>query len=389
MKNSCVGLITNTGSVPLFSKLRHAFAAPIEIADITGGNTGNICFVQAIEKLLAYQFQQIDWTTDSAKVQQDFTQIVVCAANQLGPHSDLSYWAERLEKFSLPVTIICIGAQSSNKEEFPHLQKGTLDFLKVTQKYNSSSGANISVRGKYTQRLLANYGIASDVIGCPSLFLSEDPELGSSFSAFKAEVNKSRISITAGNPFDERSKSLEAKLVGILSDFNGDYILQHPKSFIEFCFGDRSNLSKEKVNIILDFLGLKLSSDGGNAEVFLRDHSNCFIDIGNWMQRIRRSDFVIGTRYHGVAIGIQAGIPGCVYTIDSRTEELCETTGIKSIPAEAAASLEPLELLDASRWSDLDIINFQQNRFQKSAAMAAFLESNNLNIPTYLKNLHS
>lgn len=382
MKNFRVGLITNTGSIPFFTQHLLAFATPNEIADITGGNTGNVCFVQAIEKILSYRFQQIDWTMDAATVQQNFTHIVVCAANQLGPHSDLSFWAERLNEFGLPVTIICIGAQSSTKEEFPHLQQGTIDFLNITQKYNGSSGANISVRGEYTQRLLSSYGIASEVIGCPSLFLSEDPELGSGFSSFKSEPNKSRISITAGNPFDDRSKQLEPKLIELLSDYSGDYILQHPKEFIEFCLGDRSGLTDEQLKLIRNFMALDTKSD-----VFLRDRSKCFIDIGNWMQRIRGSDFVIGTRYHGVAIGIQAGIPGCVYTIDSRTEELCETTGIKSIPAEVAVSLGSSELIDASKWSQVDIASFRENRHQKSTAMAAFLESNKLTPPDYLKKL--
>jgi hypothetical protein len=384
MENRSIGLITNTGSIPFFTNTQLAYASPADIIHVTGGNTGNVCFIQAIEKLLNYNVKQIDWSDEPSTVRKSIGHIVICAANQLGVHADLGYWAERLNAFQLPVTVVSIGAQTESRREYPILQQGSIDFLNTLQKYKPSRGANISVRGEYTQRLLKNYGIESIVVGCPSLFYSEDPQLASSFRSAKANHLKPRISVAAGNPFDARSKSLEAKLVSLLSLYPGNYILQHPREFIDFCSGNHSNLTDGEIDLMLEFIGHKAFGSQELIDEFLRDRTTFFIDVGHWMQSIRRSDLVVGTRYHGIAIGIQAGVPGCVYTIDSRTEELCETTGIKYISAEAASSMDAADLIESSRWSDQDIALFQENRRQKSIIFSAFLESNNLPVPEYL-----
>ena len=43
---------------------------------------------------------------------------------------------------------------------------------------------------------------------------------------------------------------------------------------------------------------------------------------------MRKFDFVVGPRFHGVMLAMQAGIPGGVIAHDSRTLELCQTMGI-------------------------------------------------------------
>jgi hypothetical protein len=48
------------------------------------------------------------------------------------------------------------------------------------------------------------------------------------------------------------------------------------------------------------------------------------------MEAIRKFDFVVGARFHGIMLAIQAGVPGAVITHDSRTQELCQTLAIPS-----------------------------------------------------------
>ena len=45
-------------------------------------------------------------------------------------------------------------------------------------------------------------------------------------------------------------------------------------------------------------------------------------------------DLTVGARYHGVALALQAERMGLTVTIDTRTKELCERTGVPHISAE-------------------------------------------------------
>jgi hypothetical protein len=59
--------------------------------------------------------------------------------------------------------------------------------------------------------------------------------------------------------------------------------------------------------------------------LWCKRHATCFIDAGSWMESMRTVDFVVGPRFHGVMLAMQAGTPGGVIAHDSRTLEMCET----------------------------------------------------------------
>jgi hypothetical protein len=46
------------------------------------------------------------------------------------------------------------------------------------------------------------------------------------------------------------------------------------------------------------------------------------------MESMRNFDFVVGPRFHGVMLAMQAGTPGGVIAHDSRTHEMCQTMEI-------------------------------------------------------------
>jgi polysaccharide pyruvyl transferase WcaK-like protein len=61
---------------------------------------------------------------------------------------------------------------------------------------------------------------------------------------------------------------------------------------------------------------------------WIRRYAVTFNDAASWLDAMRKFDFVVGPRFHGVMLGIQAGVPGGVIAHDSRTFELCQTIGI-------------------------------------------------------------
>jgi hypothetical protein len=381
-----IGLITNTGDISFFTKQNLYEATISDVIRITGGNTGNACHVQALERILQYNYIQIDWTSDPSFVQERIYHIVVCASNQLGSHSDLSFWATALRKFNLPVTVLSIGAQAESENEFPQLQPGTLDFLKVCQDLNHSTFSNIGVRGEYTHNFLSHLGINSVVVGCPTHFISANPKLGLDFHE-KHLPEKPRITVSAGNPYVSKTATIEQKLIKLMSKYSGDYVLQHPAEFLEFASASIDEKETPESLYILEFFNSSGLDDKESIRYFMRDRAVWFIDIGHWMQKIKRSDLVIGTRFHGVTMAIQAGIPGCLYTIDSRTEELCKFTGTKYLAASIASDLDEHALIEASLWTPEDSLNFHEKRSHALRILIDFLKSNSINVPASLELL--
>jgi hypothetical protein len=75
---------------------------------------------------------------------------------------------------------------------------------------------------------------------------------------------------------------------------------------------------------------------------------------------MRGFDIVVGARFHGIMLAIQAGTPGGVIAHDSRTLEMCQTMGV---PVRLATEL-PSEfgLADLHTLFPLDVAAFSATR---------------------------
>ncbi len=372
-----VGLIDNLVNIDNFLGDLYCKATAAEVMTATGGNSGNVAFVFGARKILKNPIIRVGWSWSPEVVRQRCDHLVVCCANQLGKHADLGTWADRLEQFGLPVTLLGLGAQSDSMMLTPEIPAGTLRFLEFCKRAAESQDAiNIAVRGEYTQRVLAEIGIASEAAGCPSLHINDNPELGAAILHRQGKQAIERVAVAAGNPWHAGSAGLERMLVEIVNLYKGDYILQHPESMLQVAYGERDEMSQKTINRFIDvYQGL---FDFESMLDWYRRYSSVFVDAPNWMRFLSKFDIVLGPRYHGVALGLQAGIPGCVITIDSRTQELCEGTAIKSLSVSDAMSLSAVELVERSRWSKHDAECFDLTRQQKAMAYVSFLNGNGL-----------
>lgn len=382
-----IGIIDNLVDIQRFTESKYHACTAAEVMAATGGNTGNVAFVFGIRQLIKNPISRVEWSWAPETVKERFDHLVICCANQLGSHTDLGGWADRLEQFGLPVTLVGLGAQSDNIETDPVLPDGTKHFLEyVKSQHQTGEGSNISVRGKFTQRVLENLNVPSEPAGCPSLLISAEHELGKEILLRQQRSkNFKRVAVAAGNPWHGPSAALEETLVNIVNQFNGEYILQHPESMLQVAYGEREKIPQKTIDRFLEVY----ASNFNQEEMFewFRHNSCAFIDAPNWMRFISKFDFMIGPRYHGVALAIQAKVPGCVITIDSRTHELCEGTTIKSIPLSEAIDLTSLELIEKSRWSTSDAEAFDRDRLIKARTYSKFLESNDIEPSDHLKNL--
>lgn len=351
----------------------------------TGGNTGNVAFVFGVEHLIGNSFAKVSWGDDPREIRNNFDHLVVCCANQLGPHADLAPWADRLEEFDLPVTLLGLGAQSADYDQAPDIPTGTLRFLDVVaRKRPDATTANIAVRGDFTRRVLMTKGVEAIAAGCPSLHISAQPELGRAIVA-QQSLQPRRVAVAAGNPWHGPSALLERTLVEIVDRFWGEYVIQHPASMVQFAYNERGNISRAAVDRFLEVYGARFTEE--QLFEWYRHAGIAFADATNWMRFLSKFDAVIGPRYHGVALGIQAGIPGAVVTIDSRTQELCEGTAVKAIPLGMALSLSADALVEHAWWSVEDGERFDANRTSKARMLIEFLEGNGLTPSAHLRVL--
>lgn len=372
-----IGIIDNLNDIRGFAESRFHVASAADIMAATGGNTGNVAFVFGLKQLIGNPTVRIEWHWKPESVRQHVDQIIVCCANQIGAHADLGGWADKLAAIDLPVTLVGLGAQANSFNDQPDIPEGTRRFLAVVNALRvEPEQENISVRGDFTKNTLARLDTSAVATGCPSLLISSNPNLGKDILARQNTQPVQRVAVAAGNPWHGPSAFLERELVRLVDQQQGAYVLQHPESMLQFALGERDALPEKTVRRFLE-----IYPDHPTLDALLnwyRHHAYAFIDAPNWMNFLKRFDLVVGPRYHGVALGIQAGVAGCVYTIDSRTQELCDGTGIKSVLVQSLAGKSPTEMIAASLWTEDDAIGFDANRVSKANLYKEFLEGNQI-----------
>lgn len=379
-----VGIIDNLEDLHSFVDTKYERASATEIMSATGGNTGNVAFVYAARKVIGNPVRRVSWGTSPEEVRANCDHLVICCANQIGKHADLGPWADRLEKFGLPVSLLGLGAQSESNAVFPEIPEGTKRFLSVVSALRYQGEDNIAVRGGFTQAVLANEGVSAIPTGCPSLHISPIKNLGESILSRQAQsTGEVAVAVAAGNPWHQRSAKLERILVDIVKRAKGIYVLQHPESMLQFALGE--SVKETTLNHFLEVYGNNFTEH--SLREWYRRNAVFFIDGPNWMRALNRFDLVVGPRYHGVALGIQAGIPGAVVTIDSRTEELCTGTGIPSIDIVDALKMNASELCEAALWTSEDAVKFDRNRKIKAAMLKQFMVANGLEPSPHFSSL--
>lgn len=369
-----IGLIDNLSPLAIGQPARAVTAA--QVMAMTGGNTGNLAYVGGVRGLLGNPIERLQWGEDPDSVRARFDQVVICCANQIGAHVDLSGWADNLSRWQLPVTLLGLGAQSENFSVMPKVPSGTKRFLGRVKELAPSTHPNTATRGDFTARVLADLGHEATPICCPSLFLSPEMGLGKRVLAGQRQQAFERVAVAAGNPWHGPSSRLEPALVDVVEQYQGRYILQHPLGMLQIALGERENVSAALMSRFIEVYGRRFDID--SLFDWYGQHAQYFLDLAAWCEALSAYDGVIGPRYHGIALGVQSGIPGCVIAIDSRTEEMCISSALKHVKSKALTDPTASDLVETIRWSADDASRFDSNRQAKAAQFMAFLTHNEL-----------
>ena len=292
----------------------------------SGENLGNFAFVEALWRHLAPDVTILPWHVSPGEAREKCDIFVLAAANQLGAHNDLGPFAAHLEKIGLPIVAVGLGAQAANMAAPVQLSAGTERWARVLAHLAPTGKPNIGVRGDFTRRVLEKLGLGdcATTLGCPSNFLNDSSDF---YRLLKRQFDKRRVErlcVAAGSRHFAGTREIERQLARLVSETGGLFVAQADLGMVRWARGE--GLESDETNAIREFLAPDLTPH--DFRLWGRRHAGCFCDATSWLEATRAFDFVVGARFHGVMLAIQAGVPGGVVAHDSRTLELCQTMGV-------------------------------------------------------------
>lgn len=353
-----------------------------------GQNNGNLAFVYAIASHITNPVKFFGWSTTAEELKENADIIVIPCANQLGRHTNYGTMADNLAKSGLPIVAIGLGAQADGYEHDIELTEGTLRWAQVIgQARASSTASNIYTRGAYTSSQLDKIGITGSVPGgCPSYFTNQEPGLGHKIHKNWAEINLPRsISVAAGHQAWMKTREIEHQLISLMMDpvSPGQYVVQSMGEMIKISRGIFDGIEEHALRGIHNHTVPHYSFE--EFKVWCRNYARSFYDVPAWMDSLRRHDLTIGSRYHGVALALQAERMGLTVTIDSRTRELCENTGVPHISA--AELTAPITRFNLKKLIKFDPVAYDRHRSESAAKYLDFLTDNKLQPAPFLKHI--
>ena len=304
-------------------------ANPTEVYNGTGHNTGNMAYVEGLRVLLGDDVPTYGWMSNVDFINENCSRVIFPAANQLGAHTDLGDLAEQFDKIKVPICVIGLGAQARSVDDPLELKPGTRRWLDVLMDHAPSAKVpSVVVRGQFTGEILEKLGYGGRYLvgGCPSQFLSPEPSLGAVLAERRGYDTLQRLAIASSHySWAGWVREIEKELVAYMESSGGSYVVQAPAIMIRSGLGDKTLLVDPEFEKVRKFLRPDLATNAFFE--WCRRNVYAFGGAYPWMHWLSRHDFVVGTRSHGVTLGLQAGIPGYLIAFDTRTKELAEAMG--------------------------------------------------------------
>jgi hypothetical protein len=304
-----------------------------DLLNLSGGNTGNFLFVQALRRLLGRPDLVNQRQNAAALTSGDYDYIAISAANWVNPRVDLQSRCEMIESTDLPCLVVGLGIQTQFGEGVPKLKKGTERFLKVV----SERSRYISVRCPMTQEVLRAYGIHNVwVTGCPSLIgarVGYNPNLikacPEKFDIQNVVIQGTRHGFSEEAFVSSEVKQLILDIYKFAFKHNCPQLFQSELPDMYYAMGRLGN--KKIVRDVNQYLLKVYGSDIESTSSYLRDKGLVFWDLKPWFAKLSSYDFLIGTRIHGVVSALLSGIPAKLVVHDERTRGLARVMNIPSV----------------------------------------------------------
>jgi hypothetical protein len=341
---------------------------------LNNSNTGNYLFMHSVHKTLMTATTTVvpngtlsetrtATARDIAQVNEQFDAFVIPLANAFRPEFEhrLSNLTSLVERLTIPVVVVGVGAQAGLHEDMPSagLDKTVVSFMTAVL----DRSASVGVRGGFTRDYLARLGFGDehvDVIGCPSVFLhGADFQLLPTVGSL-GEDARIALNVTNGVPgLGDLVSGLHARHPGLV------FIGQDKRDLRVVLWGEDPSPDKD--------IDLSLPLHHAHP-LYVEDKVRFPLETWSWLDYLREFDFATGTRLHGNLAALLAGTPAVLLVHDSRTAELAAYHGL---PSRTAEGLSP-SLTAQELWDSYDPAPFNAAYDERFRTYLTFLERNGL-----------
>ena len=353
------------------SPLRVAQARETLDKNLIGTNSGNLIFSQAAVRMLTTSHGSVATDIfnakpdDAAWINERFDHFVIPLANAFRPDfsEHLEQMSACIERLKIPVTVFGVGAQAlgeGDPAELAPLASHVRRFVGAVL----DRSASIGVRGEFTASYLKSLGFGSsqvDIIGCPSMFLTDGVE---------------RVPDRA--PGLTRDHSVAINLTPHIAGIR-EMAERHRKTYrnIRYVAQDSRDL-----RIFLQREWDTPQEDLNGAPITPRDKilspatTAFYLDPRTWIEELAQIDVAFGTRIHGNVAALLAGRPAYVLAHDSRTLELARYFEIPYTDVSGPRGVTDINV--AELVANADYSAMKSNHASRLRTTCAFLERNGL-----------
>ncbi|MRJ76013.1 polysaccharide pyruvyl transferase family protein [Aeromicrobium sp. SMF47] len=341
--------------------------------DVFNSNSGNYLFQHSVWKALSTDTAElvsngtlservVPQRGDAQRIDEEFDHFVVPMANAFRADFEprLSRLADLVERLTIPVTVVGIGAQAAHGQGIESLAPVSETVKRFVGAVLDRS-ASIGVRGEFTKSYLLSLGFPEasvDVIGCPSLFL-HGPD-------FRVDKRAEAI-----GPDSRLALNLTPEVRGI-GAFATAQAERHPH--LTYIGQDANDLRLLLWGTPFPHVHDPLVPVHLEHPIYQQDRMRLFLDTWTWYDFMATQDFAYGTRFHGNVAALLGGTPALLLAHDSRTLELAEHHRMPyTLMPELSADLRAEDLYEST-----DLTEFNAAMPDRFARYTAFLERNGL-----------
>lgn len=292
-------------------------------------------------------------------------------SNYLNPSTNWSHAADIIEKLTIPVIAFGIGAQAPSQ--------GALELSEETKRVMRAIAhrcSTIGVRGAFTAQTLWDMGVKNiRIIGCPTLFRRNNPELRIDLPAL-ADVRTIGFTVRreVSAAYAKDVESYLGRHRSIIADLDSRYdvrlMAQGEVEEKKLVLGT----PLQRAQALVQLTQSQWFAGPDDPLVRLYCTRLFYSDVvADYDCVTRLHDLVLGYRLHGNLMALANGVPAIYFTYDSRTAEFAETF---AIPAYDVFSNEPFAL--EAYWDQSRFERFNQAYYRGYREMRAFLTENGL-----------
>lgn len=340
----------------------------------SGKNFGNILIGNGVVSVLdGYELASRSDFQTPEEVNEKCSHIIIPAANFLWKSFDFGYMGDFLERCTIPITMVGLGAQTNDRSRISEIHPNTLRMVKLI----SERSPSIGVRGYYTAEVLAANGILNtEVLGCPSLYTKLTPP-SATLKWHPEQIKNLSVNFSrrvAGHAFEkDRLQAIENSLLKIAVANQLTFVAQDEL--------EELSLSSEAVDENSIQAIKKYFSDLNEDQViqYFKENTKYFCNVDDWSNYIKTKSGSIGSRLHGNLIALINGIPSLTIAHDSRTLEMCALTGVPHIHIKEGVREELGKNFLIEKLTESNFSLFEKNMKILFCKYKNFLSSHGLN----------